>query len=113
MPRDSRAPPQTDDGFGGGVPEVRNARASDSVYAAAIEAIFFKEDAARAHCRWRSVHVHRGRRKSLMSEAWNIQLSSATNGEGENAAKTGSDWPSSRWIDDPGCAAPSHHQRQK
>ena len=35
-------------GFGGGVPEVRNARASDSVYAVTIEAIFFKEDAARA-----------------------------------------------------------------
>jgi hypothetical protein len=32
-------------GFGGGVPEVRNARASDSLYAVAIEAIFFKEDA--------------------------------------------------------------------
>jgi hypothetical protein len=31
-------------GFGGGAPEVRNA--GDSVYAVAIEAIFFKEDAA-------------------------------------------------------------------
>ena len=33
-----------------------------------------------------------------MSEAWNIELSSASNGEGENAAKTGFAWPSSRWI---------------
>jgi hypothetical protein len=31
-------------GFGGGVPEVRNA--SDGVYAVAIEEIFFKEHAA-------------------------------------------------------------------
>ena len=35
--------------FGGGVAEVRNAGARDSVNAVAIKAVFVKEDAARVH----------------------------------------------------------------
>src|SRR5713101_9903000 len=98
--------------FGGGVPEVRNAGSHDGVYTVAIEAVFFKEHAARVHGGWRSVYPDRGRRRSLMSEAWNIQFAVATNGEAENPAKTRFDRPSSRWIDDSSCAAPSHQQRQ-
>jgi hypothetical protein len=43
-------------GFGGGVPEVRNARASDSLYAVAIEVIFFKEGKRQPHPRhWQTL----------------------------------------------------------
>src|SRR5258708_39483305 len=93
-------------GFGGGVAEVRNAGARDGVYAVAIKAVFFKEGVARAHGGWRSVHPDCRRRRSWMSEAWSIQLSNATNGKGENAAKTGFDRPSSRWTADPCSPAP-------
>src|SRR5260370_26035140 len=99
-------------GFGGGVAEVRNAGARDGVYDVAIKAVFFKEDVARAHGGWRSVHPDCRRRRSLMSEAWNIQLCNATNGKGQNAAQTGFARPSSRGIDDPCCTAPSGHYCQ-
>src|SRR5437899_8523155 len=96
--------------FGVGVPEIRNARARDYVYAVAIEAVLCKEDFAFVHRGWRSVHPDCRRRRSLMSETWNIKFSGAANSESENPAIARFGRSCSRGIDDSSSAAPSHHQ---
>src|SRR5205814_6869888 len=95
--------------FGGGVPEVRNARAGDCIYAVAVEAVFFIKDAARAHGGWRSVYSDCWRRRSLVSKAWNVKFGAAADGEGENSAKAGLSWSLSRGIDDSRRASPTRH----